>query len=95
VVALAAIFPVGSDRLLIELGFAVGGYQTLIENQADDDTDGEGAATEPEAVDIVAVALVVAAGEFVDVDDVPLQAEAKRAAKNRPRLERRGADASS
>src|SRR5229473_1881259 len=93
VVALAAIIPVGGDRLVIELGFAAGGYQTLIENQADDDTDGEGAATEAEAVDIVAVALVVAAGEFVDVDDVPLQAEAERAAKNRPRLERGGADA--
>src|ERR1700730_3837173 len=42
---------------------------------------------------IVGLILVVAAGEFVDVDDVPLQAEAERAAENRPRLERRGADA--
>ena len=92
-VALAAILPVGGDRFLIELDLVVGGYQTLIEYQADDDTDGEGAATEAEAVDIVAVAVVVAAGEFVDVDDIPLQAEAERAAKNRPRLERRGADA--
>lgn len=59
----------------------------------DDDTDREGAATEAEAVDIVALALVVAAGEFVGVDDVPLHADAERAAKNCPRLERRGADA--
>src|SRR6266436_4771967 len=32
-------------------------------------------------------------GEFADVDDVPLQAEAERAARNRPRLEHGGADA--
>jgi len=46
-----------------------------------------------EVENIVAVALVVAAGKFLDVDDVPLQAEAERAANNRPRLERGAADA--
>jgi hypothetical protein len=88
VVAFAAIFPVGGDRLVIELGFVVGGYQALIENQTDDDADREGATTEAEAVDIVALVPIIAAGEFVDVDDVSLQAKAERAAKNRPRLER-------
>jgi len=91
VVALAAILSVGGDRLFVELGFIVSGHQALIEDQADDHADREGATTEAEAIDIVGLILVVAAGEFVDVDHVPLQAEAERTTKNRPRLERRGA----
>src|SRR6266851_4911365 len=90
-VALTAILSVGGDRLFVELGFIVSGHQALIEDQADDHADREGATTEAEAIDIVGLILVVAAGEFVDVDDVPLQAEAERTTKNRPRLERRGA----
>ena len=86
-VALATIFPVGGDGLSIELGFIVGGDKALIENQAHDDTDRECAAAEAEAIDIVALVLVVAADKFVDVDDVPLQAKAERPAENRPRLE--------
>ncbi len=46
-----------------------------------------------EVENIVAVVLVVAAGEFLDVDHVPLQAEAERAATNRPLRERRAAEA--
>jgi hypothetical protein len=92
-VTLAAILPVGGDRLLIEFGFIGSGHQALIENQADDHPDREGATTKAEAIDIVGLVRVVAAGELVDVDHVPLQAEAERAAENRPRLERRGADA--
>src|ERR1700738_702625 len=92
-VALATIFPVGGDRLLIEFGFTLGGDKALIENQPDHDPNREGAAAESEAVDIVVFVLVVAADEFVDVDHIALQAEAERAAEDRPRLERRGADA--
>src|SRR6266853_4472889 len=92
-VTLAAILPVGGDRLFVELGFIGSRHQALIENQADDHADREGATTEAEAIDIVGLVLVVAAGEFIDVNHVPLQAKAERAAKNRPRLERRGADA--
>ena len=92
-VALGAVLPVGRDGLLVELAFVVGGHKALVENQADDDADRKCAAAEAEAVEVVAFVLVVAACKFVDVDDVPFQAKAERAAKDRPRLECRSADA--
>src|SRR5262249_3941871 len=90
-IPLAAILPVGSDRLFVELAFIFGRDQPLIEDQACHDTYRECAAAEAESVDVVAIVLVVAASEFVEVDDIPLQAEAECAAKDRPWLERRGA----
>src|SRR5450631_4245807 len=88
VVPLAPVLPVGRVRLLVERRFILSGDQALIENQADHDADREGATAETESVDIVGVGAIIAARKFVDVDNIPLQAEAERAAKNCPRLER-------
>jgi hypothetical protein len=46
----------------------------------DDNADGERAATEAEAKDLVRLGLIVAADELVEVDDIALQAPAKCAA---------------
>ena len=92
-VPLPPILTVGRAGLSVEFRFILGRHQALIENQADDDADREGATAESESVDVVGVVAIITACEFVDVDHVALQAEAERPAENRQRLERRSADA--
>ena len=91
--AFAAILPVSLMRSPIEFGLIVGDDEPLIEHQARDDANRESAAAETEAEDLVILGADVAAGKFVDLDDVALEAETKCAAENGERLERRGADA--
>ena len=108
---------VGHRDLSIEFLFGLVTHQPLFAYQSVHHADGEGAAAEPEAEDIVALPravpflaifgfrggglerqivemrTIVAAGELVDIQHVALQAEAERAAQDRKRFERRGADA--
>ncbi len=92
-IPLPAVLAVGGTRLPVELGLIVRLHQALIDDQAHDNTDRERAAAESKAVQFFVVFAIVAAGEFVEGDDVALQAETERAAEDRHRLERRGADA--
>jgi hypothetical protein len=61
-------------------------------DQSHYEADGEGAATEAEAVDLVS-GLIVAADERVDVADILPDADAKSSAERRQRLEVLGTDA--
>src|SRR5258707_12084612 len=47
--------------------------ETLIEHQPDDDADGKGAAAKAEAEDFVFIGAVVAAHEFIEIENVSLE----------------------
>src|SRR6202163_2414485 len=92
-IPLAAVLAVGGTGLPIELCLIFRLHQTLVDDQAHDNADRERAAAEAKAEQFIVVLAIVAAGEFVEGNDIALQAEAERAAEDRHRLERRGADA--
>jgi len=90
--------------LLIELRLSVGTHEALFEHQPGQHADGKGAAAEAEAENLVVfgddavllilgLGFVVPAKEFVDAQNIALEAEPERAAKDGGRLERRRADA--
>ena len=66
---------VGGSRLFIQLrfGLAAGRDEPLVEDQADGDPDREGAAAEAESEDLVIVHAIIAAGKFIERDDVAAQ----------------------
>ena len=77
----------------IEIEFIFGLNQSLIQNQTDNDTNRESAATKAETKDLVIVILMIATDELVNIDRVALQAISKRAAEYRKRFEARGSNA--
>src|SRR4030081_133320 len=93
VVTMPAIGAIGRTRQTVEFGFTVSLDEALAVDHSHYDPDREGAAAEAEAEQLVVLIAIIAAGEFVERDDVAPQAETERAAEDRHRLERRGADA--
>src|SRR6476661_4622930 len=93
VVPLAPVLAVGRTGLLVELRFALGRHQALVEHEAYDDADRKGAPAETKSVDAVVRIAIIAAGKFVNIDYVALEAIPEGASENSERLERRGADA--
>src|SRR5262245_51505655 len=79
------VFPAESAvsglRILVQLRLGRERHQSLVEDQAHDDAHGERATAEAEAEDFVVVGLVVAADEFIEVDDVTLETPTKRTAQ--------------
>ena len=92
-VAVPAIGAVGRTRQAVEFGFIVGFDEPLAVDQPHHDPDREGAAAESETEQFVVGIAIVAAGEFVEGDDVAPEAETERATEDRHRFERRGPDA--
>src|ERR1700738_3556738 len=76
-------------RQPIQVKFVGGLNESLIKNQARDDTDGERAATEAEAKNLIVFVLIIAADKFINIDDVAFQSIAESAAQNRERFEAR------
>ena len=92
-VAVPAIGAVGRACQAVEFGLVVGLDEPLAVDQPHHDPDREGAAAEAEAEQFVVGIAIVAAGEFVEGDDVAPQAETESAAEDGHWLERRGSDA--
>ena len=91
---LGAVLSVGRARKALQVDLAgrrLGREDALSHHQPGHDPHRERTATEPEAEDL-RVPLVVPAQERVELDDVALETPAERAADQRQRLERGGAD---
>ena len=83
-----AVFAIGDLGVARQMLFiAVVADKPDARDEAGNDADGERAAAEAEAENLVA-GLVVAAAERIDIDDVALQPEAENAAEDGQRLER-------
>ena len=89
----AAVDAIRGHRVTFEPGFvAVVGDQPDPADEAGHDPDGERASTEAEPEEMIARP-VVTTGEAIEIEDVPLEAEAEDAAENGQGLERGRADA--
>src|SRR3979409_576282 len=79
-VAVPAIGAVGRTRQAVEFSLVIGLDQTLADDHPHQDSDREGAAAEAKAEQLIAIVAIVAAGKFVERDDVAPQADPERAA---------------
>ena len=87
-----AISAVSHLGLCVDFRLSIAGDKTLMKHKAYHDPHRKCAATEAERVDLVA-GLVIHTQEFVDVEDVALEAPTKGAAQYSQGLKRRCADA--
>jgi hypothetical protein len=78
---------VGSSGLLVEFVFICELDKSLVQDETNDDADRKGATAEPKRIDFVA-RLVIPAKEFVEIQDVALEAPSENAAQDCQRLER-------
>ncbi|MGY4423594.1 hypothetical protein ACVWY2_006043 [Bradyrhizobium sp. JR6.1] len=94
VVARGPVRAIGFHRAVVQFGFGAGDDQALIEDECGERAHGECAAAESEQVDLrIVLVVVVAADEFVGIQDIALEAVAEGAAEQRERDEGRRADA--
>src|SRR5262245_7883423 len=92
--ALPAKRAIGVPRPPVQLLFAViGRNEPLIGDQADDYANRERAAAKAEAEYLVFVGAIVAADEFVEIENIALEPPTECAAEQGQRLEGRCADA--
>ena len=82
VIAVPAIGAIGRACQAVELGLVIGLDETLAVDEAHHDPDREGPAAEAEAEQFVVGIAIVAAGKFVEGDDVAPQAETESAAEH-------------